>query len=455
MSPPPTPRAIELRSLIEQFLGERLTGKLDMLATDDPKREALIAQYRYAAWLEDAARRAGQIQAVTHSLKAIHPDAKGTNLYSPPAALPVRPLVGSHCLDEDFAGDVVGNAAALDVYKFLKLEYEGQSLLSLMLAGDGDLAAALSGDAATAQAWMEAFASITRPRGELASHTRAKQLFWLVGEDPLNDADYQLLAPLYASSLAHRVYQTLQADRFGEEAKEARQARRDKRFHPGVIHDYPNLAIQKLGGTKPQNISQLNSERRGESYLLASLPPHWEQRNVRLPIKTASGSIFPGFSWREEVKALVSALRAFFEDNPEPNVQTRNTRAEFVTRLIDELLVYAAELQSCEPGWSRDPQCNLNRVEQLWLDPRRAAQDETFATEWKRMEWIEDIRKSFANWLNEALRRQLPMGDAEHRQWSRELGGDALWLDMFELDRQWLEQFEREQRELHEDDLDD
>lgn len=75
---------------------------------------------------------------MTHTLKAIHPDAKGTNLYCLPNSLPQHALVGSHCLDDDFAGDVVGNAAALDVYKLLKLEHDGQTPLDLLLAADAD-----------------------------------------------------------------------------------------------------------------------------------------------------------------------------------------------------------------------------------------------------------------------------------------------------------------------------
>jgi len=124
------------------FIAERLATKLEGLANDDPKRATLLEQYQPAAWLADAARRAGQIQAVTHTLKAIHPDAKGTNLYCLPNSLPQHALVGSHCLGDDFAGDVVGNAAALDVYKLLKLEHDGQTPLDLLLAADADAIAA-------------------------------------------------------------------------------------------------------------------------------------------------------------------------------------------------------------------------------------------------------------------------------------------------------------------------
>ena len=90
-------------------------------------------------------------------------------------------------------------------------------------------------------------------------------MYWLCGDDPLDDRGYQVLAPLYASSFAHSVFRIIDEDRFGADGKEARQAKREQQMHPRGFHEYAGLAIQKLGGTKPQNISQLNSERRGNN----------------------------------------------------------------------------------------------------------------------------------------------------------------------------------------------
>ena len=130
---------------IHAFLQERLHAKLEKLKADENgKRTELIAQHQPAAWLDDAARRVHQIQAVTHSLKPIHPDARGTNLYVEPRTLPPLAELGSHALGERFVGDVVGNAAALDVYKLLKLEVNGRSLLTALLAHDADALAALA-----------------------------------------------------------------------------------------------------------------------------------------------------------------------------------------------------------------------------------------------------------------------------------------------------------------------
>lgn len=181
MSQPLSGRPAELQAAIERFLEERLDTKLKALPDDDPKRAALSAQFGFAAWIDDAARRAGQIQAVTHALKGTHPDARGTSLYRPPDELPNHAgLIGSHSLSSQFAGDVVGNAAALDVYKFLRIQHQGRSLLDLMQTADADLLTALGGDVAQTQAWVTAFVGITQARGALSSHTRAKQVYWLV-----------------------------------------------------------------------------------------------------------------------------------------------------------------------------------------------------------------------------------------------------------------------------------
>ncbi|MDD2714076.1 MAG: type I-F CRISPR-associated protein Csy1 [Simplicispira sp.] len=422
--PNPDPqRVAELRAVIADFLKKRLDDKLEKIKDDDeaaPARRAeLHQQFIPTAWLEDAARRAGQIQAVTHSLKPIHPDAKGTNLYSPPQALPALRVVGSHCLGDDFAGDVVGNAAALDVYKFLKLEHQGRSLLTLALARDADLAAALTDDPAQAQDWLSAFAALTAPRGRLASHTLAKQLYWPTGNDPHDDAGYHLLAPLYASSLAHRVYQTVQDDRFSEAAKAARQAKKDGAFSERPVREYPQLAVQQLGGTKPQNISQLNSERRGNNFLFASLPPVW--RSVELKPLLNTESLFPRYSRRPEVRQALKALLAFLKSDPARNVETRERRAAWVSLLIDEFLQLRAELRALAPGWSQLPDCRLDGASKHWLDPEGVEQACKASERALPLDTTERICEAFANWLNGQLRDPLPMGDPEFLEWRKRM----------------------------------
>jgi CRISPR-associated protein Csy1 len=412
MSIPNPLRIAAIRAVINGFLEERLKGKLEKLSPDDPKRTELLAQFIPLTWLEDAARRVVQIQAVTHSLKPIHPDAKGSSLYRDPAQLPASKSVGTHSLGSSFSADVVGNAAALDVYKFLKLSHEGHSLLELAVQDDADFAAALSDNPTKALQWMAAFASLAEERGTVSSHTNAKQLYWLVGNDAHDDGAYHLLAPLYPTSLVHRVHQQLQDDRFGEEVKAARAARKAGTYHARPVREYSQLAIQKLGGTKPQNISQLNSERRGDNYLLASLPPLWKSEEVRPLLRVSS--LFKVYGRRRAVAQQARALRLFLQGVPPANEPTRRQVREWVQGLIDELVQFKAELLTLEPGWSQADDCLLSADQRAWLDPEG---QETGAV--NQEDATDAVAADFSRWVNAQLHDPLPAGDPEFLFWRK------------------------------------
>ncbi|PIQ40827.1 MAG: type I-F CRISPR-associated protein Csy1, partial [Thalassolituus sp. CG17_big_fil_post_rev_8_21_14_2_50_53_8] len=192
-----TDRTQTFRQAITAFIEERRDAKLKGNNTGIET----AAKYEYTTWLADAARRVNQIQAVTHVLKATHPDARGSSLHLTPNNLPQHREIGSHLLGDTFAEDIVGNAAALDVFKFLKTEVEGKRLFDWMQEADADLQAALSANVETAQEWMQAFSSLIRVESQPVSHVAAKQLYWLVGEEPIDNAEYQLLQPLFSSAL--------------------------------------------------------------------------------------------------------------------------------------------------------------------------------------------------------------------------------------------------------------
>lgn len=419
MSPPDNSRSAAIRAVIADFLGQRVEAKIadvekDKKLDDDAKRQQkrtkLREQFVFNTWLEDAARRVGQIQAVTHSLKAIHPDAKGSSLFREPRSLTPLKELGSHALGLVFDVDVVGNAAALDIYKFLKLEVQGRSLMSLAIEGDADLGVALSPDADIAHAWMTAFAGLVRSCGQFSSHTQAKQIYWPVAGDPHDDAGFHLLAPLYPTSLIQRFYETLQDDRFGDGAKVARAARKAGEWHERPVREYPNLAIQKLGGSNQQNISQLNSERRGDNCLLASLPPVWQSPTIKPVLNVAS--LFDVFRWRREVRALAAHLRRYLESDPARNKETRERRNELVEALLDELMQFTAEVQTLAAGWSADPACDLPSHQIAWLDPE--------GTDAASTDMIDRIASDFAHWLNAQFRNPLPMGDPEYLHWRKQ-----------------------------------
>lgn len=427
-------RSEQFRSAISAFIEARREAKLKGKENDADA----ASKYDYAVWLADAARRVGQIQAVTHVLKATHPDARGSSLHVTPDKLPQHTEIGTHVLGKDYAEDVVGNAAALDVFKFLKIEVDNRRLLDWMQAGDNDLRSALHTDPDVAESWMSAFSGLVRANQAPNSHEAAKQVYWLLDGPASNNASYQLMQPLFSSSLAHAVHADIQDARFGEINKLARQAFRARKAHEAPYRDYRNVAARKLGGTKPQNISQLNSERGGINYLLASLPPPKWQKDRFRPLLNLDTAL-DRFAHFNGVRFLVRTLANFLLSNPSSTMETRDRREAIEQALGLQLPVFAAHIQAhAAPGWSRDADCALPLCEQLWLDPERIERppregheqaDQDFIAAYHRGDWQDEVASRFANWLNAQLREAglVTLGDAEHRHWARQAIIDAAW----------------------------
>lgn len=455
MSPGLTDRGEVIRKLLYDHVARRLAkvlvkweGRLDSQAKLEIKKAR--DKYRLEQILERGAACSASLVVATHIAKATHPDLKVkkvTNLNINFGELPTRAEVGSHLLPSgkslaDTTGDGAYNSAGYELYLLLDLEFEGKPLGEWLLAQDRDAIQAFAVDvdndkdaASLASKYAEL---LVEKRSLPATDTRAKQVYWSVSGEPADDGGYHLLQPLFSSSLAHAVHQEINDARFGESNKETRQAWRDKKAHDGIYRDYRDLVARRLGGTKPQNISQLNSERGGINYLLASLPPQWSQDRPRQFLFIDSA--LQRFRRYEGVNELLEALLALLTGNPGPTMETRIKRERIERALGQSLAAFGqATRQLFQPGWTRDAECRLPLCERIWLDPERVElplreqeelrqEDEDFiaAFEWK--DWPDEVAHRFGNWLqNILLQHQLPVGDIEHAHWARQALIDAEW----------------------------
>lgn len=421
-SPPDPQESAALRMVVESFIQERLQLKLDKLGDeDDGKRQQLQQDHQREVWLADAARRVTQIQLASHTLKPINPDARGTNVYLNAPFCTDANLVGTHGLGAERADDVVGNAAALDVFKFLKLQAKDKTLLTRFLEKDAALLQALSNDTQQAHAWADAFASIVDSKTAAASHTLAKQLYF-----PLSTGGYHLLAPLFPTALVHRLHVTLQEDRFSDATKAAREARKAEKDHPQGYREYPNMVVQNFGGSKPQNISQLNSERGGANHLLPSVPPIWRSESVKPPLRQASifnkGGPVRG---SKDVRFWTQKLRKYLlKELDRNNVHLRDKRAAMVAEIIYAVLDLSAQIQCLPSGWSQTGGCKLSAFEKRWLDTDgvAAAQEVSEPDDIPHInpasDWRNEVAERFGHWLNSAIAADKTlMGDEEYLRW--------------------------------------
>ncbi len=439
-----TERSQRIRQVMQTHVADRLAKALDKWqGKDDAQARKGIAdareKYQLDRILERGAKANGMAVA-THIAKGIHPDLKiknHTNLNVRFDELPSLNEVGSHALHSqrsiaDTTGDGAYNAAAYELYLLLECRVDGVTLAALLQSGGPDAVNALPVEATNRAKFAEELLSLLEDKCiKPAVHGLSKQVYWLTGSNPVNSNDYHLLAPLYPASLTHQAYLQIHPTRYGKENAAARKAKGEGKTHDGVCQEYRGWAIQKMGGTKPQNVSHLNSERRGENYLLASLPPPaWKASQRYLPLH--ANSVFErAFGTRPAVCGTVKAFLAFLLTDPAPNRSTRQQVDDYLDALVDELAIYAGELQSQPAGWTLDERYDgLVLPEKLWLDPERVnlPEESEFAHYWYRKEWPLQVGKRFANWLNAQLQGKLPVGDAEALKWQQVLLADESWL---------------------------
>jgi CRISPR-associated protein Csy1 len=377
------------------------------------QRRELEQRYKVRNWLTDAASRAGQISLVTHALKFTHSDAKGSSVFLPTVEEDLAYL--STATLRNPAIDAVGNAAALDVAKLLQTEYEGESLIAALNRGDDSPLAALAESDQQLQQWISGFKQVLVDK-QPSSHKLAKQLYF-----PVGDNEYHLLSPLFSSALAHAMHQRIADARFSDVAKEIYSAFKAGTWHSAPRISYLNTAVQNIGGTKPQNISYLNSVRGGRTWLLSCAAPSWE--SIPKP-PTKHKSIFHENSdFSRMARPIVRDLRHYLLSvkQLENTKEIRNNRLALTDEIIGILFNYVAEIQNLDvqTGWSAEEGCQLKRSQQLWLDAGRVENDEDFKFEREGGDWQKEIALDFGVWLNRRLQHEeLKFGEVERREWS-------------------------------------
>ncbi|HDR1558490.1 TPA: type I-F CRISPR-associated protein Csy1, partial [Pasteurella multocida] len=109
------------------------------------------------------------------------------------------------------------------------------------------------------------------------------------------------------------------------------------------------------------------------------------------------------------------------------NVYTvRDNRSKALNMILESILDIVSELQKQPAGWSKDSQ--LEMCEKYWLDPKRVhlPDEEAFRAEYEKGEWVAEVERRFALWLNKRLQKRFPhiakdFDDVEYHEWRRNI----------------------------------
>lgn len=349
-------------------------------------------------WLPDAAKRAGQLSMVSHPGKFTHPSAKTSAVIATASRKPDGFLRTGNA-DADL--DVFGNAAALDVFKFLSLPLtDGQTVLA-HLEQDTDFIRRQFNLPATPFAELQRGLLAIKPdqSGKTKTSEKIKQVYF-----PVDDG-YHLLSILTPSGLMFKLKERINAIRFSDAAKLARNDRHNQQHNEHGFDELYNLTVTGFGGTKPQNISVLNNQNGGTAYLLPSLPPPLELRAIQPPKSNFFKQSLYGKDYRDKFKAL----HKLFIAKPN-NIDIRDGRDYWLLQIVEQVMEKVWPLRELSGGWSEDTA--LPPAQKIWLDAANAVRRDT------EDDWADQIIVTLVDWLSIAYKKTvgekaIALGDAE------------------------------------------
>ena len=375
---------------IQNFLNERkelwLKDRLKKAENDSVISELqgqADDKFSLKEWLPDAAKRVTQLSMVSHPSKFSHPSAKTSSVIAQAKQINDGYLRSGNV---SYPLDVFGNAAAMDVFKFLSLpltekltvldgfERQEESLKTLLVGADLDF-----------ETLSTEFLKIKATDTSVKTDHLVKQVYF-----PIEQAEYHLLSVLTPSGLITRLKQSIDTIRFSEETKQAKELRRKNEHHEIGYADIFDLTITAYGGTQPQNVSVLNSQNAGRAYLLSSCPPMLEKRAIRLP-KT---DFFAQCLYRKNYQESFIQLHKFMQldlNNDDIRTAIRN----IIQFVIDQILVLASKTREYSvEGWSnQDYYASLPKLQRIWLD--KIYQTERDEDD----DWRDELSREIARWI--------------------------------------------------------
>jgi CRISPR-associated protein Csy1 len=363
--------------------------------------------FSLAQWLPNAAKRAGQISLSTHPCTFSHPSArknKNGNVTSIIANSPQRNDGFLRSGNVVVASDALGNAAALDVYKFLTLQMQDGMSLIQHLEQDSELAMALftlkQQDATSYADLKDGLLAMTTSNSDNVTSAKIKQVYF-----PIDD-DYHQLSILTASGLVFELRKRLDDIRFGDDIKVARKKKKDNEHHSNFKEIY-QLTTIGYGGTKPQNISVLNNQNGGKAHLLMSAPPELANRDSHFPVADFFSQSVRYF----HCKDLFNQLHQLYSQD-DNNMHVRARRDEYYQAVIDYVIekMWAARSVAATQFYAKTNQ--LNRAQQIWLCDEHQQLRETTD------DWLDNIIQPATTFLFHGYEKTLGkkaimLGDAE------------------------------------------
>jgi len=385
-----------MEGVITDFFLDRKTERLKKKQKANMSDEEIQAihrevndEFELANWLPNAARRAGQMSLSSHPCTFSHPSSRKNKNGKTTSVIAQATRKADGYLrtgNVEAEMDALGNAAALDVYKFLTLELSDGRTLIEHIEQDTEVSKTLLNiKNGSYDELKTGFLAMKNSEADQVTSSKVKQVFFPVQKD------YHLLSILTPSGLMYELRNRIQAMRFSDQVKKAREQRRRNEVSDTGFDDVFGLSMVGYGGTKPQNISVLNNQYGGKAYLLPSLPSR----------KLPTVDFLTNCLWPNEFKNSFDSLHKLLAVDVN-NIGIRQGRDNILLYIFDRIVEKIWLIRSLESGWSERERFDLlPKYQKILLDVQYQAEREV------ERKWLEQFTKETARWLINAYKKVL------------------------------------------------
>ena len=406
-----------LDKAISQFFEERkeawLKKNISTSMSDEEVKDKNVeceTAFSPSQWLPNAAKRAGQISISTHPCTFSHPSSrKNKNGYASSI------IANSEQRNDGFlrsgnvavAADALGNAAALDVYKYLMLVLDDGNTLLTHLQQDTEIAKNVltitnPNDEQRYEVLRDGFLAMVTPSEDIVTSSKIKQVYFPTPE--IND-DYHQLSILTPSGIVFDLRKRLDDLHFGDEVKVCRDNRKNNRQGPNYKEIY-DLTTIGYGGTKPQNISVLNNANGGKAHMFMSMPPTLENRKITFPTK----DFFTQSIYYNKCRKTFLTLHEFYLQDTN-NMVERARRDELYQSIVDDIIEIMSGIRDVAQEQFLETHSGLSSSQRIWLKVSDTPEDDA---------WLDDILKSITQFIYHGYekvldKKAMKLGDAEYK----------------------------------------
>lgn len=378
--------------------------QVQKLETAIAQREAQLAQERTEApkteindWIDDTASKkianTKRIIKVTHTGKFTHSSASNDGLNVTHNNSLTKPYLSSESMS-DLSYDLAhNNGALITISRFLALSKDNKMIIDCILDNDFDFLEGFYLNNGQLEQWKLGLSEIVEARS-ITSCDKLKALYFPVD---YTYADYHLLCPLYATSLAHQIFTDFTQAKYTKREDTYIESNKER-------VSFIDIAYINYGGEHAKNVSMLNANRGGKGYLFSCKPPVWTSQNNEF---TKQRTIFDRGIIRYRAYESLQFLADFVARFQKIELSVaKDDRKKWIIEWINDILQvmtnYADEIIfSNDAGWTIDIDNKFKQTYRLWLDPYY--QNIEFQNTRNQTQWQNTISQDFAKWLAKVI----------------------------------------------------